>query len=61
VALIAFSLDTITNIMASVEDIANIANKLIDFIISIARIGLGQLARMFPNSLLTKINRVIAP
>ena len=59
-ALIALSLNAVTNVVASIEDVANIAYRLIDFFVGVARIGPGGSGRTIPGSLLARIDRVVA-
>jgi hypothetical protein len=67
-ALIVLPLDAVANIMMGVEDIVNIADRLIDFFVGVARIGLvwlgrsvlgSLLAALIRSSLLARIDRVV--
>jgi hypothetical protein len=68
-ALIVLPLDVVANVMMGIEDVVNIADRLIDFFVGVALIGpvwLGRsilgssLATLIPSSLLARIDRVVA-
>ena len=50
-AFAVLPLDVVMNVVACIEDIANIAYRLINFMIGIAGIGLSWSGRSIPGSL----------
>ena len=60
-ALIALPLAAVSDVVAGVEDVANIADRLIDFLVRVTGISLiWSVRRLASSTLLARIDRVVA-